>query len=86
MSPALAQCHGSISDLKHAGGDAGTMSSPRRQELVFVFVFSVHRVWCFLGFGEDVTTAASVFFASLYSELKTHCLRTTVSFLLRVTS
>lgn len=46
------------SDLhdSQVGGDAGAMSSPRQRKLIFELVFLVHRVWCFLGYGEDVAT------------------------------
>ena len=48
----------------------------------------IYESGCFLGFSDDVTAATSVFSAActLVSEVKTHCLRTSVSFLLRVTS
>lgn len=68
------------SDLHNSqvGNDTGTMSSPRRLELVFKLVFLV--------LAKTFNTAASVFFARLYNELKTHYLRISVPFLLRVTS
>ena len=61
------------------GGDRGNRLGQSSQIVELDF---------FLGFGGNDTTTMSVFFASLYitSELKTHCLHTSISFLLRVTS
>lgn len=51
-------------------------------------IFMIYGVGCFFGFSDDVIAAKSIFSSACtsISEVKTHSLRTSVSFLLHVTS